>query len=263
MEILPYIAFVVIGIVSGFFGGLLGISGGVITVPLLLGTLLLMDYPQAYAMHTALGTSLASIIFTAAGATWMQSRKQNVFWDPVLKMLPGIIIGTLIGAGVAHFLSGVLLEIFFGFFACILGVHYLRPFIPHHPFKWLQEKNHFLLIGLTVGFAASILGIGGGIFMFPILLAMNYPEKKAIGTSSASGLFITFFGSIGFWLFGLTDVEVNASLGYLYVPALLIIGIASLFTVPLGVQYMDRISNAKLRKIFAVALILVGILMIF
>ncbi len=263
MEILPFIAFIIIGIVSGFFGGLLGISGGVITVPLLLGTLLLMDYPQSYAMHSALGTSLASMIFTAIGATWMQNRKQNVFWGPVFKMLPGIIIGTLTGAAVAHFLSGIILEIFFGFFACILGVNYLRPFLPRHPFEFLQKKKHFLVIGLCVSFVSSILGIGGGIFMVPILIALNFTEKKAFGTSAAVGLFVTFFASLGFWLFGLTDVNLNASLGYLYIPAFLIIGIASLFTAPLGVHYMQSISDGRLRKIFAIVLILVGIAMIF
>lgn len=263
MEILPFIAFIIIGVVSGFFGGLLGISGGVITVPLLLGTLLLMDYPQAYAMHTALGTSLASMIFTAIGASWMQNRHHNVLWEPVFKMLPGIIIGTLVGAAVAHFLSGILLEIIFGIFACILGANYLRPFIPRHPYDFLKHKKHFLIIGLFIGFVASILGIGGGIFLVPILFALNFPEKKAFGTSAAAGIFVTFFASLGFWLFGLADVNLGESLGYLYVPALLIIGIASLFTAPLGVHYMQRISDGKLKKIFAIVLILVGIAMIF
>ena len=64
------IIFLVLGVVVGFFAGLLGIGGGGIMVPVLTAYFLYKNVPVDYVVHMALGTSMASIIVTSASSLY-------------------------------------------------------------------------------------------------------------------------------------------------------------------------------------------------
>jgi len=262
MEIFSLIAYLIIGIVAGFVGGLLGLSGGVITVPSLFFVFNLLGFPQGSVMHTAIGTSLAAMILTGIASTWTHHRHKGVVWHIVLSMIPGVFVGGLLGPYIAHFLSGIVLEILFGLFICFLGAYILlkkKKMEPASP----PDKTVFTWMGLLIGTLSSLFGIGGGVFVVPLLIHFRFTEKKAIGTSAATGLFITFFATIAYMYFGMKVVNIRESLGYIYLPAFFLIGIAAVFFAPLGAKWAHRMKGTKLRKIFAGALILIGILMIF
>lgn len=64
--LLPLLAILVsCGLVAGFAAGLLGVGGGIVTVPVLEYALRYADIPEEYRMHLAVGTSLAAIIPTS------------------------------------------------------------------------------------------------------------------------------------------------------------------------------------------------------
>lgn len=262
MEIFALFAYLIIGILAGLIGGLLGLSGGVVTVPALLFIFHLLGFPQTFAMHTAIGTSLAAMVLTGIASTWAHHRHKGVMWEIVLSMIPGIFLGCLLGAYVAHFLSGVILELFFGLFICLLGAYILfqkkkgKPIAP-------PDKTVFTWMGLVIGTLASILGIGGGVFIVPLLMHYRFAEKKAVGTSAATGLCITFLATVAYMYFGMGVVNIRESMGYIYLPAFVIIGIATIIFAPIGAKWTHRMKGTKLRKIFAGTLIIVGILMIF
>jgi uncharacterized membrane protein YfcA len=263
MEVVALVAFALIGIIAGFFAGLLGIGGGIIIVPALILVFHLLDFSQATLVHLAIGTSLASIIVTTGVATFAHHMKKGVIWDVVFLMFPGTLVGCLLGGFFASYLSGIFLQIIFALFVLVLGVMMLRP-RKRAPKKHKKPEKAFLTwSGVGIGAIASMVGISGGVFTVPLLMGCQYPEKRAIGTSSAVGFMITVFGALAYLFFGRKEGHLPESMGYLYLPALILIGITAVIATPFGVKYAHQIDGKKLRKIFAATLILVGIIMIF
>ena len=263
MEVFAIFAFVFVGIVAGLIAGLLGLSGGVVTVPCLLFIFHFLDFPQAQLMHMAIGTSLSAMVITGIASSWAHHLHKGVMWAVALKMLPGIIVGCLLGSFIAQFLSGVILQIIFGFFVCSLGAYII--FKKKKTPSPSREKPHNTLyswIGMGIGTVASMLGIGGGVFMVPLLISYRFSEQKAIGTSAATGLMITSMAALSYLYFGMDVITVPMSLGYIYLPAFALVSVGTVIFAPIGAKMAHKMDGAKLRKIFAGTLIIVGVLMI-
>ncbi|NGX37080.1 MAG: hypothetical protein K1000chlam2_00230 [Chlamydiae bacterium] len=262
MEIVALLSFVVIGVLAGLIGGLLGLSGGIVTVPCLVLLFRLMGIPQTYLMHIAIGTSLAAMVLNSLASMWAHHRRQGVVWKIVFAMIPGIFLGCMLGSFVAQFLSSVVLQVVFGSFICFLGAYILLQKRKRQE-KKLPDKTLYTWLGFGIGTLSSLLGVGGGVFSVPLLISYRYPEKQAVGTSAAMGLFITFVAAVAYLYFGLKEVKLPLTLGFIYLPAFAVIGFVAIFFAPLGAKLAHRIKGALLRKIFAGTLIIVGILMIF
>lgn len=262
MEIVTLIAFAVVGILAGFVGGLLGLSGGVVIVPCLVLIFNLIDIPQAHLMHMAIGTSLAAMMINGLASTIAHHRRQGVMWDVVFSLIPGIFLGALSGSFIANLLSGIILQMIFGVFVALLGGYVLfrKKKKKENP---KPDKTLYTWIGLGIGLLSSILGVGGGIFLVPLLLSYRYPESRAVGTAAAMGFFVTFLASMGYFYFGQSEIALKGSLGYIYLPAFIAIGVMTIFFAPLGASLAYKMKGKRLRTIFAATLIIVGILMIF
>ncbi len=257
------VSYVLIGGVAGVLAGLLGVSGGIITVPALFFLFTHLDLPQGYIMHYAIGTSMAAMIFNSLSATYSHNKRKAVIWPVLKKMFIGIVLGSIAGAVIADHLSGKILEIIFGVFALLVGFYFFWP-------RTLPEGDHRLpsfflinLISFGVSFLANILGIGGGIITVPILMAFKMSDRQAIGSSSAITLCITTLGALLYLYFGIGIVTFHESIGFIYLPAFLVIAVTTLFAAPFGVKLAHQLPSSIIRKIFACALIATGVVMIF
>lgn len=263
MVITALFAFLTVGIIAGLIAGLLGLSGGVVTVPCLVLIFHFLGFQQDLIMHMAIGTSLSAMILTGIASTLAHHWHKGVVWNIVLIMIPGIIVGCLLGAYLAHFLSGILLQILFGMFICSLGAYLLLQ-------KKKTAKQHkkphqtmYTWYGVGIGTLASLLGIGGGVFMVPLLISNRFTEAKAVGTSAATSLLITSFASLAYLFYGLNAVKQPWSFGYIYLPAFAAIGVATIVFAPIGARIAHKMDGKLLRKVFAGTLVFIGILMIF
>lgn len=253
--VLLYLA---VGAFAGVLAGLLGIGGGLVIVPLLVFSFTLQGIPPEVLMHLALGTSLASIIFTSVASFRAHDKRGAVRWDVFRLITPGIIIGGLLGAEVASRMSSGLLK---GIFVCFLyyvGTQMLLGIKPKAS-RELPGTAGVTGAGGVIGMVSSIVGIGGGTMSVPFLSFCNVPLHVAIGTASAIGFPIALAGTIGYVATGFSDPVTPAySLGYVYLPALLGIISASWFTAPLGAKLAHSLPVAKLTRIFAVLLLVVA-----
>lgn len=259
---LIYLAYAITGAIAGILGGMLGIGGGIVTVPCFLLLFRLFDYPQAYIMHMAIGTSLAAMIFTTSAAAYSHNKRQGVVWSVFKKLVPGLAIGAIIGAFVATWLSGVILEVVFGIFLLLLSVHFYRQ-------KPIKTETHALpnpivlnALSGCIGLISNVLGIGGGSMTVPMLTHFKMNHKQAIGTSSATSLVTTVCGTVLFLILGRGDVPTLDTLGLINIPAFLIVGIVAFFAAPYGVKLTHEIDAVKVRRIFAFVLALTGISLI-
>jgi uncharacterized membrane protein YfcA len=258
-----YLSYAVIGAIAGVLSGLLGIGGGIITVPCLLLLFPYLGFPKEYIMHMAIATSLAAMIFNTTSATLAHNRRGTILWGVFRKLFPGLVIGSVIGALIAISLSDSLLEVVFGTFLLILALYF---FLSKAVTSETHQLPHTLILNFFsggIGAISNVLGIGGGSMMVPLLTAFKIKDKNAIGISAVSTLITTLCGTISYLIFGWGDVQASDTFGLINLPACLIIGIAAFITAPYGAKLTHEINASKVRKIFAIVLALTGLSLIF
>jgi uncharacterized membrane protein YfcA len=247
-----------VGAVAGVLAGLLGIGGGLVIVPMLVFCFTWQAIPNESIMHIALGTSMASIIFTSVSSFMAHHRRGAVYWTVVRRIVPGILVGTFLGTIVAARLSTGFLKGFFSLFLYYVAVQMLWDKKPK-PSRGLPGNAGMFGVGNVIGVVSSLVGIGGGTLSVPFMVWCNIPVHHAIGTSAAIGFPIAIAGTLGYIINGWNVVNLPPySVGYIYLPALVGLVGASVLTAPLGVKLAHSLPVARLKRVFAVLLLVVA-----
>ena len=260
--LLPYFAYLSVGAIAGVLAGLLGVGGGLIIVPMLIFCFTRVGLPPDSMMHLALGTSLASIAFTSVSSFMAHHKRGAVAWDAVRRIVPGILVGTFCGTFIASQLSTAWLKGFFSVFLGYVAVQMLLNKKPA-PSRELPGMLGMSAVGCVIGLVSSLVGIGGGTLSVPFLLWCNLTGHRAIGTSAAIGFPIAIAGSSGISGQRLAGRHVAAGCGGLCVSARPgLHRIRQRVDAPLGVRLAHRLPVTRLKRIFAVLLIVVGVRMV-
>ena len=253
-----YAAYLLLGATTGFLGGLFGIGGGTILVPVLLLLFDAQHFPASHAMHLALGTSMATIIFTALASLLKHHQHGAVNWSVVYRITPGILLGAAIGAAFASQISPRILGIIFSLFVLGAALQILLDARPK-PGRQLPGIPGMTAVGILTGWISSLVSIGGGTVAIPFLLWCNVPIRNAIGTSAAIGFPVAIGGTLGY---AATKVDLGSlpgpHLGFIFLPALAWTALASVTTAPLGAKAAHRLQVGLLRKLFAVLLLVLA-----
>lgn len=254
--------YVALGSVAGVLAGLLGIGGGLVIVPMLTFAFTGQGFAHEHILHMALGTSLASILFTSLSSVRSHHQRGAVHWPVVLKITPGILVGTFCGAWVASLLSTDFLKGFFAVFLLYVATQMLLGIKPKAK-RDIPGAPGMFGAGGTIGVFSSLVGIGGGTLSVPFLVWHNTAMRHAIGTSSAIGFPIAVAGTLGYLVngWGVTGLP-PYSLGYIQLSALAGIVAASVCTAPLGARLAHTLPVDKLKKIFAMLLYFVALRML-
>lgn len=245
------------GACAGIMAGLLGVGGGLVIVPMLAYIFTKQNVSSEVVQHLALGTSLASIMFTSLSSMRAHHGRGAVEWPIVWKITPGILAGGLIGSWLAAQLSTRTLKFFFVLFLFTMAAQLLLD---------IKPKTHkrpgsfgFLSVGSIIGGISSLVGIGGGTMSVPFMLRCNVTMHNAIGTSAAIGFPIALAGAVGYAINGLGAASLPANcLGYISLPALSGVALASILTAPYGARLAHRLPVQMLKNIFAGLLIVIG-----
>lgn len=243
-----------LGLVVGFVAGLLGVGGGLIIVPVLIFLLHAHQLAIGIEPQLALGTSLASILFTSLSSVRAHHRHGAVEWPLVRRITPGILLGTLAGAMLAAQMSAWVLKLFFVVFLFYASLQMWLDFKPA-PHRGLPGRAGTAAAGGVIGVVSSWVGIGGGTLSVPFMLWHNVPLHRAVATSAAIGFPIAAAGAAGYVLGGWqVDGRPAGSLGFVYLPALAGIVVGSVLTAPLGARTAHRLPVRPLKRIFALLL---------
>ncbi len=253
--------FLASGVLSGTLSGLLGIGGGIVTVPVIYYTLTHLGYSESEAMQTAITTSLAATFVTTFASTWSHHQKKAVEYSILKYLAPGLLIGCIAGVLTAHLIPAHFLRIFFGSMAALLGCYFFFPQFPHPNFG--PSPNYTLFFfGILVGCLSSLLGIGGGIFTIPILLGYQVSMRGSVATSSASTLFTAFVGSLSYLYISWNKPSEPETFATVDIPAFLAISLASSLLAPVGVKLSQILPTPIVKRIFALALAATGVTML-
>ena len=255
-------AYLAIGVAVGFFAGLLGIGGGMVMVPMLVFVFTAKGFPAEHMMHLALATSLSTIAFTSISSVRAHHRHGGVDWPIARAMAPGILVGALIAALVAGYIPTRPLAIFFTGFMFYAAAQMFVEIKPRSA-RELPGKGGLFAAGAGIGAISSVLAAGGAFLSIPFLAWCNLPLKRAIGTAAANGFPIAVAGSVGYVLQGMRVPDLPPwSLGYVYLPALLLVVAASMPVAPLGARLAHRLPVKRLRVVFALMLFALGLRML-
>lgn len=254
MDITFWGLYALAGAVAGILAGLLGVGGGIVIVPVLLVLFTKQGLPPDFIMQMALGTSLASIMFTSVSSMRAHHRHGAVRWNIVLAIAPGIILGTLAGSYVASVLSTAFLK---GFFVCFLYYVATQMFLNFKPkpTRAVPGRTGIFGVGGFIGLISALVGIGGGTLSVPFMTWCNVPLHQAVGTSAAIGFPIALAGTVGFVFNGLGRTGLpTETLGFIYLPALVGLVVMSMLTAPTGARIAHKLPVPQLKRAFAVFL---------
>lgn len=252
------IGYVVLGAVAGFFAGLLGVGGGAIMVPVLALMFAAQGFPDAHLMHLALGTSMATIVFTSISSLRAHHSHGAVLWPIVRNIAPGIVVGTLLAAQVAARVPTRPLAIFFAAFISYVAVQMILNVKPK-PSRQLPGALGMFGVGTFIGGISALVAIGGGSLSVPFMTWCNVKVHQAIGTSAAIGFPIALAGTIGYMISGYgADNLPSGAVGFIYLPALAATVVTSMLVAPFGARVAHSLPVATIKKVFAGVLILLS-----
>jgi uncharacterized membrane protein YfcA len=258
-----WLAYGGLGAFAGVLAGLFGVGGGLVIVPVLAWLFLGAGMNPVVIMHLAIGTSLATIVFTSISSVYAHHRRGAVQWYAFTQLSPGIVLGAWLGAVIADSLPSTNLRLIFGVFELLVAAQ-MGFGLKVSPHRTLPGRPGMALAGGVIGTVSAIVGIGGGTMTVPFLQWCNVEMRKAVATSAACGLPIAVAGALGFVVSGWNEVGLPPmSSGYLYWPALGGIVVASMLFAPLGARLAHALPAAQLKRWFALFLAFLGIKMLF
>jgi uncharacterized membrane protein YfcA len=240
-----------LGCCTGFLAGLLGVGGGMLLVPFMTLLLTLKGFPNEHIVKMAVATSLATIVFTSVSSVRAHHARGAVRWDIARLLSPGIVLGSLLGAQLARLLPSNVLALAFTVFVGFSATQMLFDKKPRAS-RVLPGTPGMLGMGGLIGGVSALVGAGGAFISVPFMTACNVVIHQAVATAAALGFPIALAGTVGYIVAGwsLPDMP-TGTVGYLYLPALVVVSIASVSTAPLGARAAHRLDVRQLKRVFA------------
>ena len=269
MDILPIgfatlVALLITGAFAGTLAGLLGVGGGIVIVPVLYFLFQGFGVSSDSAMLIATATSLATIIPTSISSIRSHHRKGNVDFSLLKGWSAFILVGVLAGSWLVTRVDGRWLVGLFGVIATLSALNMLFRTSSSALFDQLPGKIGQGTIAVSIGFLSSMVGIGGGTLSVPLLTLFNYPAHRAVGTAAAIGLIISLPAALTMLIVGQTPSDAPGStVGLVNLSGFLCIVPLTVCFAPLGATLAAKLDAQKLKKVFAVVLLITGLRMLF
>jgi hypothetical protein len=250
MSILILVILFVIGILAGGVGGLLGIGGCAIMMPVI-------RFGFNFSPTLAVGTTLTAVIFTAAAGALQHWRLGNVDWKSVKYIAPAGVVGVLAGSALFYYIHsyGKVIDLIVGlaFAPVALRMAYegiLRRKTPEVAGNELAgSKPAKAGVGGGVGFLTGIIGLGGGYALVPsFIYLLRSPMRVAIGSSMASFVWFALVGGV-----------IKVVQGFCNVPAAVALGLGAAGGAIVGARLVARFKPATLKAVFGVIFLYVSL----
>ncbi len=248
-----------LGTLSGVLAGLFGIGGGIIIIPTFFFIFSYLGFAESILAHMVLGSSLGVIVFSSISSTFSHNMKESVDWRLIRVVTPSIIIGSALGGITAGLIDSNTLQGLVALFLVVVSVQLIFEFPPPPQNPRTNLIGPFIAGG-GIGWLSGVFGIGGGIFSVPYFYHRGLKMMNAIGTSAACGIPIAISGSISYMIVGLNKSNLpDYSIGYVYIPATIIVGVMSSLTAKFGVKIAHRMKQKKLRIAFALLVMIMAL----
>jgi len=250
------------GILIGVLGGLLGIGGGVVAVPVLIEIFGIMGLESGVGVATAIGTAQASIVVASATAAAAHWRAGTIDAALVRAWLPGLLVGSALGLWIGSLASPTHLTMVFAATAVILALKIgtgdrlvIAPVPPSGALGQLPPT--------VVGALASAVGVGGGTLSTPVLSLFDFPIRRAIGAGALFNLVIAVPATAFFLGHNLDRPgRPGDALGDVALICVAALSLPALFVAPIAARWSTRMPVSLLRRLFALCLVVIAVRLI-
>ena len=255
-----YLLYFFTGSLGGFFGGLLGLGGGIIFVPFLFFIFSHFDIHSSHIMQSAICTSLACIIISSLSSTYKHNKNKLVDWNFFKRMLVGLSIGSILGIVVISYLTSDSLKFYYGLFLILISFYI---FLSEEKKINVEKKFKYILsFSFFTGLLSSMLGIGGGTITTPYMKSHGKPIKKCIATAAACGIPIAIFSVFSSILININLTLLDSFAGFIHIESFLIISFTSLFFSYLGASVAYTANSFFIKSVFCTAILIMGLVII-
>lgn len=263
-ELVALVAFLLaVGAFSGVLAGLLGVGGGIVIVPALFYVFTGLGHPEETLMHVCVATSLATILLTSARSMHSHNKKGAVEWEILKSWAIFIGLGALIGVAAADFLRSDSLMLIFGAMAMLISLHMAFGSDSWRLGDTPPAGGRRAGLAGGLGFLSAMMGIGGGTFGLPLLSLYGVAVHRAVATAAGFGLIIAAPSVIGFIVSGWAAPDrPEFTLGYVHVPAFLILVPMTVLCAPYGVKLAHSLNPRPLKLLFALFLFITALNML-
>lgn len=246
------------GVIAGIIAGLLGVGGGIVTVPVLEYMLRFAQVESQWRMHVAVATSLAAIIPTAISSTRAHHARGAVDWSLAKAWAVPMLLGALAGSVLAVHAKDAVLTTMFGVVAAIVAI---KMALPLDHVRFAQSVPRGVgggLIATLIGGVSVMMGIGGGTISVPTMTLAGEPIHRAVGTAAFFGLVIGLPGTAGY-LLARPGVDLPwATVGLVSLLGVAIIAPGTVLSAPLGAFIAHRLTRRQLSAAFGFFLFIVA-----
>jgi uncharacterized membrane protein YfcA len=261
---IEWMSFALIGIFAGISAGLLGLGGGLVSVPALLYVFKFYGMPETHLMHIAVSTSLMAIIVTSFSSLAAHHRGQNVDWQLMKRLSIGLIVGGFLGAYFATLVSSQLLQRVFAVYAFLMSIRLWVSMPVLETSTRLLKQPYLFVSSVTFGGVSALVGMGGGTMVVPYLLMAGQKIQKAIGTSAACAFPIAISGVLGFIIMGQQhQIAGEWQIGFIHWQAFLGLISTSIIFAPLAAKWARNLPLVLLERLFSLVLMAVSISLFF
>jgi uncharacterized membrane protein YfcA len=253
-----FFAYLVLGVFAGFCAGMFGVGGGAVIVPILTSLFAAQAFPHEHILHLALGSSMATIVFTSMSSLRAHHQRGAVLWPVVIRITPGIAIGAILGSQLASHVPTRPLGLVFAIFMCCVAVQMFADIKPQ-AHRNLPGTLATASVGVVIGGVSALVAIGGGTLSVPFMTWCNVKVQYAIGTSAAIGFPIAVSGTVGYLISGWSQAGLPAgSIGYISAPAVVGMAISSVVSAPFGARLTHSLPPRTLKRMFAMLVLLLA-----
>jgi len=264
MTVLPMLGLLLaIGAFAGVVAGMLGVGGGIILVPAFYFAFTALGYASENLIQICLATSLATIVFTSARSVLSHNRRGAVDWDILRAWAPGIAIGALAGMLATKGMRSSFLMAIFGVLGMTVGLYLAFGRTSWRLGETMPRGVARAVTAPAMGLLSVLMGIGGGSFGVPLMTLFAVPIHRAIATAAGFGFIIAFPAVIGFMLSPTSLIgRPPFMVGQVNLAAFVVIVSMTLITAPIGVRLAHSMDSSRLKRMFAVFIMLMAVNML-
>ena len=255
-----YLLYAICGSIGGFLGGLLGLGGGIIFVPTLFFIFTLYGLNSEHLMQSAVSTSLACVVISSLSAALKHNKNKLINWRSFKKMLPGLILGSVLGVILITVLSNEMIKFYYGILLILISTYLifekerqLNKSVPYGEYKFIHIFSFF------TGTISTMLGIGGGTLTTPYFKYHGDNMKTSIATAAACGVPIALVGIvITFMINKVSGIFDRTIFDFIIIDAFIIMSASTLIFSYIGAGVTFITNTIFLKYIFSVTLLITG-----
>ena len=255
-----YLTFIVVGAIGALLVGLVGAGASATIMPTLV-LVFPVAFPGFEVERMAGGTTMASMVVGALAAAIARHRSGDIHWPLFRLAIFPYVAGALVGPWISSYLP---IDVLRSYISLMLGAVAILMLVSTAKVEsatrnYQDHLSEIRCVLLVIGVLSSTAGIASGFFAIPYLLRFSLPSRTVVGTSTVCAALYATAGTIGFVSAGWSAPGLpEHTLGYVYIPAFLIISVVAVFFAPLGVWLSRFLDGTVLKRVFGVMLVLVA-----